>query len=79
VSTSWARSGDQFTFRAQIPPNVTASIRVPSAQAADVRDAAGSPPQALASFPGAAGAREAVYEVGSGTHEYSGPAPDSSR
>jgi alpha-L-rhamnosidase len=78
VRTSWARSGDQFTFRAQIPPNVTASVRIPSAQAADVRDAAGNPPQALARFPGAAGVQEAVYEAGSGTHEFAGPALASS-
>jgi alpha-L-rhamnosidase len=78
VRTSWARSGEEFTFRAEIPPNVTASVRIPSAQAADVRDAAGRLPQALARFPGAAGAEEAVYEVGSGTHEFTGPALDSS-
>jgi alpha-L-rhamnosidase len=78
VTTSWARSGDQFTFRAQVPPNVTASVRIPSARAADVRDTAGRPPAALASFPGAAGAQEAVYEVGSGTHEFTGPALASS-
>ena len=74
VSTSWSLSGGQLTFRAQVPPNVTASIRIPSAQAADVRDAAGRPPQELASFPGAAGAQEAVFTVGSGTHEFTGPA-----
>ena len=49
--------GDRFTFRAEIPPNVTASVRVPSARAADVRDAAGNPPASVASFPGAAGVR----------------------
>jgi alpha-L-rhamnosidase len=74
VSTSWTQSAGQFTFRAQVPPNVTASIRIPSSQAAAVRDAAGRPPAALASFPGAAGAQEAVFGVGSGTHEFTGPA-----
>ena len=28
----------------------------------------------VADFPGAAGVREAVFEVGSGSHEFTGPA-----
>ena len=76
VATSWTRSGERFTFRALIPPNVTASVRVPSARAADVRDAAGNPPVSVASFPGAAGAQEAVFAVGSGAHEFSGIAQE---
>jgi len=74
VSTSWSRSADQFTFRVVIPANVTASVRVPSARAADVRDAAGNPPASVANFPGAAGTEEAVFSVGSGIHEFTGPA-----
>jgi MFS family permease len=31
------------------------------------------PPAGLAAFPGAAGIQEAVFEVGSGTHQFSGP------
>ena len=73
VSAGWARSGNRFTFRAEIPPNVTASVRVPSARAADVRDAAGNPPASVATFPGAASAEEAVFSVGSGIHEFTGP------
>ena len=73
ISTSWTRSGDQLAFRAQIPPNVTASIRIPSSRAADVRDAGGNPPATLASFPGASGIQEAVFDVGSGSHEFTGP------
>jgi hypothetical protein len=51
-----------------------ASIRVPSADARLVRDAAGGQPDAVAAFPGAPGAQEAVFGVGSGTHEFLGPA-----
>ena len=58
----------------ELPPNVTASVRIPSARAAEVRDAAGNPPASFASFPGAAGAQEAVFHVGSGAHEFTGPA-----
>ena len=74
IRTGWERSGAQFTFRAEIPPNVTASVHVPSARAADVYDAAGGSPDSVDTFPGAAGVQEAVFLVGSGTHEFTGPA-----
>ena len=74
VSTSWERSRGRFTFQAEIPPNVAASVHVPSACAADVRDAAGNPPASVGSFPGLTGAEEAIFIVGSGNHEFTGPA-----
>ncbi len=74
VSTGWRRAGDRFTFRVELPPNVTASVRIPSGQAAEVRDARGNPPASLASFPGAPDVQEVVFRVGSGVHEFSGPA-----
>ena len=74
IRAGWKRDRGRFTYRAELPPNVTATIRIPSRHAAEVRDAAGNPPSALASFPGAADAQEAVFEVGSGAHEFSGPA-----
>ena len=73
VTSGWTRSGDRFTYQVQLPPNVSASVRIPSAQAAEIRDAAGNPPASLASFPGARDAQEAVFHVGSGAHEFSGP------
>ncbi len=73
ISSGWERSGDRFTFRVELPPNVTASVRVPSDHAAEVRDATGNPPASVASFPGAQGIGEAVFGVGSGIHEFSGP------
>jgi alpha-L-rhamnosidase len=74
ISSGWQLDGDRFRLRVEVPPNVTASIRVPSADPALVRDSAGREPDAIAGFPGARDAREAVFEVGSGTHEFSGPA-----
>jgi alpha-L-rhamnosidase len=74
VSAGWERTGDRFTFRVELPPNVTASVRIPSSEAAAVRDAAGNGPVSLAQFPGVRSAQEAVFEVGSGVHEFSGPA-----
>ena len=73
VRTGWQRVGGRFTFQVELPPNVTASVRIPSARADEVRDAAGNPPASLASFPGSPDAREAVFQVGSGAHEFSGP------
>jgi alpha-L-rhamnosidase len=74
ISSQWERSGGRFTLRVELPPNVTASVRVPSSAAAEVRDASGRPPAALADYLGATGVREAVFEIGSGTHEFAGPA-----
>jgi alpha-L-rhamnosidase len=74
IRTGWERSGGQFTFRVEIPPNVTASVRVPSARATEVYDAAGGSPESVGTYPGAAGVQEAVFLVGSGAHEFTGPA-----
>jgi hypothetical protein len=52
---------------------VTASVRIPSDDPGKVHDADGNPPVAVADFPGAGGIREAVFEVGSGTHRFFGP------
>ena len=53
---------------------MTASVHVPSARAAEVYDAAGGSPSSVGTYPGAAGVQEAVFRVGSGTHEFTGPA-----
>jgi hypothetical protein len=52
---------------------VTASVRIPSDDPGKVRDLSGHPPTDIAEFPGAAGIGEAVFEVGSGAHQFSGP------
>ncbi len=73
VATRWQQSGDRFEFAADLPPNVTASVRIPSDDASQVRDASGNPPADIVEFPGAGGIREAVFEVGSGPHQFAGP------
>jgi alpha-L-rhamnosidase len=75
VGTSWKRADGQFTFRAEIPPNVTATVHIPSDNAIRVHDADGNPPLSIRSFPGAPDVQEATFQVGSGIHEFSGPAP----
>jgi len=75
ISSAWERRDGRFALHVELPPNVTASVRVPSANAAEVRDTEGRGPVEVAGFPGAQGVREAVFQVGSGVHEFSGPDP----
>ena len=74
ITSEWQRDADSFTLRIGLPPNVRASVRVPSADARAVRDSAGRSPADISAFPGALGAQEAVFNVGSGTREFHGPA-----
>jgi alpha-L-rhamnosidase len=74
VASGWRRDGGRFTFSLELPPNVTASVRIPSDDPAAVRDRAGSGPVSVAGYPGAPGATEAVFAVGPGSHEFTGPA-----
>jgi len=74
IRAGWSVAGNRFTFQVEVPPNVTASVSVPSGNAAEVRDAAGNAPALVASFPGEPGVQEAVFHVGAGVHEFSGPA-----
>ena len=73
VRAGWERSGGRLTYQVELPANVRASVHVPSADAAAVRDAAGRSPQLVGPFPGLLGAGEAVFHVGPGRHEFSGP------
>jgi alpha-L-rhamnosidase len=75
IRTEWRLDGDQFRLRVEVPPSAVASVRVPSPDGRMVRDAAGHGPVQVASFPGVPGVAEAVFGVGPGTHEFSGPRP----
>ncbi len=76
ISAGWTVSGDQFTYRVELPPNATATVCVPSGDAAVVRYGNGEPPASVAAFPGAAGTQEAVFHIRptGGTYEFTGPA-----
>ncbi|HEX6518794.1 MAG TPA: family 78 glycoside hydrolase catalytic domain [Streptosporangiaceae bacterium] len=85
IRAGWSLTDDQFTYRVEVPPNVTASVFVPSGQAGEVRDLSGCAPASVAGFPGGAPAsqgalpggadvQEAVFHVGPGAHEFTGPA-----
>lgn len=79
VRAGWRRAGGRFTYRVEVPPNALASVHVPSADAASVRDASGGHPAATGDFPGLPGTGEAVFLVGPGRHEFSGPDPEAAR
>ena len=72
IHSGWEQAGDWFRLRVEVPPNATASVCVPSAHPAEVRDDAGNPPASVGNFPGAKGVREAIFHVGSGSHEFAG-------
>ncbi len=74
IETRWQLGDGQFALQVSLPPNVAATVRVPSAEPDQVHDQDGAGPVAIAEFPGAAGTGEAVFEVGSGRHEFRGPA-----
>jgi alpha-L-rhamnosidase len=74
VRAGWKRSGDQFTYRVELPPNVTATVHIPSDDPAKVHDSDGNPPSSTDTFPGAPGVQEAIFPIGPGTHEFTGPA-----
>jgi alpha-L-rhamnosidase len=79
VLAGWERAGGRFTYRVEVPPNALASVHVPSADPGAVRDAAGGRPAAVGQYPGLRDAGEAVFHVGSGRHEFSGPDLQASR
>ena len=74
ISADWRRDGGALSFRVEIPPGVAGKVHVPSSDPEEVRDYRGNQPIAVAEHPGAVGAREAVFDVGPGLHEFAGPA-----
>lgn len=75
ISSSWVRQDGQFTFEVELPPNVTASVHVPSADPEEVVGPGGARPERIGDYPGAFGQREAVFEIGSGRSSFRGPEP----
>ena len=73
IASGWQHDGGTFRFTIDIPPNASACIRVPSSDPEAVRDGTGERPAGIAEYPGRPGVREAVFEVGSGAHEFAGP------
>jgi alpha-L-rhamnosidase len=72
IGSTWRRHRDSLTLDVSIPPNVTASIHVPSTDPAGVRDQRDDGPDAVGEFCGRRGMHEAIFEVGPGTYRYVG-------
>src|SRR5947209_10182874 len=47
VRSGWELDGERFTVRIDVPPNVTASVHIPSVHAAEVRDGLGNEPPSV--------------------------------
>jgi alpha-L-rhamnosidase len=73
IVSEWSRDGTRFKLDVKLPPNVAASVRVPSARPEEVMGPDCAGPVAIADYPGAIGQKEAVFEVGSGHFSFSGP------
>lgn len=70
ISSGWERSGNKITLHVTIPPNTTATIRLPRADAGAVREGG----RALADIPGvkiaSANGDRLELETGSGVYSY---------
>jgi alpha-L-rhamnosidase len=75
ISSAWQRRGDTMMYTITVPPNTTATIRVPATDAAAVREGDRLAQQSPGvEFVGAAEGSVA-FRVGSGTYQFGAPAP----
>src|SRR5215469_15978895 len=78
VSSAWQVTGGTFSLTVNIPPNTTATVRLPHAQLADVRESG----QSLSGASGISGARQdgdsVVLEAGSGSYRFTFPSATAS-
>jgi alpha-L-rhamnosidase len=79
IVSNWSRDGDALLLDVSIPPNVTASVHLPSTDPKSARDETGRQPVGVEEFCGDHGMREVIFEVGPGEHhlvgEYAVPGP----
>jgi alpha-L-rhamnosidase len=78
IAAGWDLADGQFSYRVQLPPNTTATVHIASSHPAEVRDNAGNRAASLGGFPGTRDVGEAIFRIGSGAHEFTGPAMDES-
>jgi alpha-L-rhamnosidase len=67
IACDWKLDGTTLRLSVVVPPNTTATVRVPTANAARVTES-GKPVPATATEPGAA-----RFEIGSGRYEFAAP------
>jgi alpha-L-rhamnosidase len=70
IASHWSRTGDAFTLEVEVPPNTSATVRLPGARVEQVRESS----QPAAAAPGIAGVRQdgetATFELGSGHYSF---------
>jgi alpha-L-rhamnosidase len=75
IATEWTLDGGQLSLDVTVPPNVVATVCVPSSAPAEVRESG----KAIATNDGVTGVQNAdgvaTVEVGSGTYHFTAPAP----
>ncbi len=75
VSSAWKLAGDQLTLDVTVPPNTTATVRVPTSDASSVKEGGIAAAKARGVEPLAPEAGAAIFRVGSGTYQFSATAP----
>jgi alpha-L-rhamnosidase len=74
VRSAWRLADGQLSLEVTVPANVTATVRVPTANPDDVRES-GQPAADVVHRAGAEPGAAATFEVGSGTYHFTAAAP----
>ena len=75
ISSHWHRQGGTLTLEVCVPPNVSATVHLPSTAPDRTLDQHGAGPDSVEGFCGGRDIRSAVFEVGPGSHRFTGPYP----
>jgi alpha-L-rhamnosidase len=70
IVSSWVLRDSELTLDVGVPADVTATVHLPSADPAGVRDSFGDGPTSTGEFCGIRGMGEANFAVGPGTHRF---------
>ena len=75
IVSDWKTENGHFTWTVTIPANTTATARIPTSDAAAVREGGELITPASGIVPGPAEVGYAVYELPSGTYHFTAPLP----
>ena len=78
IVSAWKTEGGQFVWDVTIPANTTATARIPTSDAAAVREGGQKIDAASGVVSGPAEASAVVYELPSGTYHFTAPLPTGS-
>ncbi len=70
IESDWRLEGDRFVWRIVVPPNTTATVVVPTSQAASVRESGAAVASAAGVKAIGQTANSATFEVGSGEYRF---------